>query len=620
MKVRFLGYATNAKGYRLWDEQKGKILIRRDVVFNETEFKCKQSEDDLCLGNEVTLHTDERQTSTEETVASDAAKGDQRIRRPPKRYGFEEFADVATVDHYANLCCVTEPKTLEEAMSSPNAKEWKEAADLEYESLLENDTWDLVDLPKDRKAVGSKWVFKVKHHSDGQVERYKCRLVAKGYSQIYGADYDETFSPVVRFGSIRTLLSFAVQNNLNVHQMDVVTAFLNGHLEEEIYMEQPEGYIKPGQEHLVCKLNKSIYGLKQSPRCWSKAFTEFMKSIGFTQSTSDQCVFVRTGQELEILAVYVDDLILITESAESMTNLKDTLKKHYKMKDMGELSYILGISVVQDKAKNHVVLHQRQYIENILQKYGMYSANPVGTPADTNVKLRKSDDVSQPVNPSMYQSMVGSLLYAAMATRPDIAQAVSVVSRFNANPNTTHLTAVKRILRYLKGTLNLGLKYQRTETGTLIGYSDADWAGDQDDRRSTTGNIFLLAGGAVSWLSKKQATVALSTAEAEYIALSQAAQEGVWLRRLLTELGMETTATVILEDNQGAIAIAKNPVDHARTKHIDIRYHYIRECVQNGQIQLKYCCTENMKADILTKPLPRQRFEYLREKIGLCSV
>lgn len=234
--------------------------------------------------------------------------------------------------------------------------------------MLENDTWDLVDLPKDRKAIGSKWVFKVKHHSDGQVERYKCRLVAKGYSQIYGADYDETFSPVVRFSSIRTLLSFAVQNNLNVHQMDVVTAFLNGHLEEELYMEQPEGYIKPGQEHLVCKLNKSIYGLKQSPRCWSKAFTEFMKSIGFTQSTSDQqCVFVRSGQELEILAVYVDDLILITESTESMNKLKDTLKKHYKMKDMGELPYILGISVVQDKARNHIILHQRQLQPQLTQ-------------------------------------------------------------------------------------------------------------------------------------------------------------------------------------------------------------------------------------------------------------
>jgi len=425
---------------------------------------------------------------------------------------------------------------------------------------------------------------------------------------------------VVRFSSIRTLLSFAVQNNLHVHQMDVVTAFLNGHLEEEIYMEQPEGYIKPGQEHLVCKLKRSIYGLKQSPRCWSKAFTKFMKDIGFKQSTSDPCVFVRSRQDLEILAVYVDDLILITESTESMDELKQALKTRYKMKDMGELSYILGISVVQEKEKNCVFLHQKHYIETILQKYGMNNANPITTPADTNVKLIKDDGVSKPVNPSTYQSMVGSLLYAAMATRPDIAHAVSVVSKFNANPNAAHLTAVKRILRYLKGTVNLALKYERSESGTLIGFSDADWAGDQDDRRSTTGKILFLSGGAVSWFSKKQATVALSTAEAEYVAVSQAAQEGTWLKRLLTDLGMSDSSTVILEDNQGAIAIAKNPVNHSRTKHIDIRYHYIRECVQNGQIQVQYCPTIDMKADILTKPLTRQRFECLRRKIGLYPV
>lgn len=216
--------------------------------------------------------------------------------------------------------------------------------------------------------------------------------------------------------------------------------------------------------------------------------------------------------------------------------------------------------------------------------------------------------------------MVGSLLYAAMATRPDIAQAVSVVSKFNADPNAAHLTAVKRILRYLKGTVNLALKYERSELGTLIGFSDADWAGDQDDRRSTTGNVFLLNGGAMSWLSKKQATVSLSTAEAEYVALSQAAQESTWLKRLLTDLGMSDGPTVILEDNQGAIAIVKNPVNHSRMKHIDIHYHYIRECVKNGQIQVQYCPTVDMKADILTKPLTRQRFEHLRREIGLYPV
>ncbi|KAE8297894.1 Copia protein Gag-int-pol protein Copia VLP protein Copia protease [Larimichthys crocea] len=497
VKLRFVGYANNAKGYRLFDEEKRKILIRRDVIFNETDFDWKQEVEMSCSDSDAGSVPDESGASANETPVTEAPRECGRIRKAPKRYGYEEFADIVTVEHYANVCSVKEPTTMKEAMLSSNAKEWKEAADLEYESLLENETWDLVELPKDRKPIGQRWVFKVKHHSDGEVERYKCRLVAKGYSQNYGVDYDETFSPVVRFSSIRTLLSFAVQNNLHVHQMDVVTAFLNGHLEEEIYMEQPDGYIKPGQEHLVCKLKKSIYGLKQSPRCWSKTFTESMKDIGFNQSTSDPCVFVRARQELEILAVYVDDLILITESLESMTELKVALKKKYKMKDMGELSYILGISVIQDKTNNSVYLHQKHYIEAVLQKYGMDKANPVTTPADANVKLQKDDGVSNPVNPGTYQSIVGSLLYAAMATRPDIAQAVSAVSKFNAKPNTAHMTAVKRILRYLKGTINLALKYQRSESETLLGFSDADWAGDQDDRRSTTGNIFLLGGGAV---------------------------------------------------------------------------------------------------------------------------
>lgn len=621
VKLRFVGYANNAKGYRLWDEEKRRILIRRDVIFNETDFDWKQEVEVSCSDSDAGSGPDERGASVnDDTPVNEAPRECGRVRKPPTRYGYDEYADTVTVEHYANVCSVNEPSTLKEAMTSSNAKEWKEAADLEFESLLENDTWDLVKLPKDRKPIGSRWVFKVKHHSDGEVERYKCRLVAKGYSQKYGADYDETFSPVVRFSSIRALLSFAVQNNMHVHQMDVVTAFLNGHLEEEIYMEQPDGYVKPGQEHLVCKLKKAIYGLKQSPRCWSKTFTEFMKDLGFNQSTSDPCVFVRARQELEILAVYVDDLILITESLQSMSELKVALKNRYKMKDMGELSYILGISVIQDKTNKCVYLHQKHYIEAVLQKYGMDKANPVTTPADANVKLQKNDGVSKPVNPGTYQSIVGSLLYAAMATRPDIAQAVSAVSKFNAEPNTAHMTAVKRILRYLKGTANLALKYQRSESETLVGFSDADWAGDQDDRRSTTGNVFLLSGGAVSWLSKKQNTVALSTAEAEYVALSQAAQECTWLTRLLSDLGMDVTPTVILEDNQGAIAIAKNPVDHSRTKHIDIRYHYIRECVQNGQIQLQYCPTDDMRADILTKPLPKQKFEYLRREIGLCAV
>lgn len=625
VKLRFVGYA-DGKGYRLFDEDTRKFVVRRDVVFNEADFGQTESttEDDNKDCNntnetEVTLQLEE-----DLTIPEQPRRG-ERQRVPPVRYGYDEFADVMTVNshkvqHVAYACHVIEPGSMDEAMSGDNAKEWRAAADSEYESLLENETWKLVELPPDRKPIPCKWVFKVKIGSEGQIERFKSRLVAKGYSQKYGIDYDETFSPVVRFSSIRALLAFAVKNGMFIHQMDVVTAFLNGKLDQELYMEQPEGYVKPGEEHLVCKLNKSLYGLKQSPRCWNMELRSYLESIGFMQSASDPCVFVRSTRELSILAVYVDDLILITESQEEMVDIKESLMQKFKMKDMGKLHYILGVNVIQDN--DNMWLHQEHYIQNMLQKYGMADAKTVSAPADVSVKLKKfkADDIehNDKVNPVMYQSMVGSLLYAAMATRPDIAQSVGVVSKFNQNPTTEHLTAVKRIFRYLKGTADLALVYKKSDSGTLIGYSDADWAGDLDDRHSTTGNIFMLGGAAISWLSKKQATVALSTAEAEYVALSCAAQETIWLRKLLMDIRATPDGpTVIMEDNQGAIAIAQNPVGHARTKHIDIRYHYVRECIQSGNICLQYCPTGEMKADILTKPLPRVKFEKFRAGIGL---
>ncbi len=302
-----------------------------------------------------------------------------------------------------------------------------------------------------------------------------------------------------------------------------------------------------------------------------------MESSRLKQSAADPCVYVRAVGTLTVVAVYVDDLILITKTAEEMQNMKEILAARFKMKDMGILHYCLGISIEHDDNQKCLWLHQKQYILKILEKYGLTEAKTVSTTANLSVKLEKNDDVRKGVNPVAYQSMVGSLLYAAMATRPDIAQAVGVVSKFNSNPTEAHLTAVKRILRYLKGTADLVLKYQKSEDGTLVGYSDSDWAGDPDDRHSTTGNLFLMAGGAISWLSKKQAIVALSTSEAEYVALSLATQEAVWLRRLLTDLRAAPNGpTLLMEDNQGAIAIARNPIAHARTKHIDIRYHSIK--------------------------------------------
>ena len=617
VKLRFVGYSVQSKAYRLLDERTSQVYTRRDVIFNEQDFgrsteKPPQNEEPLETV-EVESRPDEAFNEQEEPPPR---RQSERTRQPPVRFGRDEYVAATSVQHVAYAACqVAEPQTMDEALSGEHSDIWKQAADSEYDSLLENETWDLVPLPSGRKPIGSRWVFKVKYGASGDVERFKARLVAKGYAQKPGIDYEETFSPVVKFQSIRTLLAFAVQNDLLLHQMDVVTAFLNGTLEEDIYMEQPDGYIEQGKEDLVCKLKKSLYGLKQSSRCWNKAFTEFMKSIGFNQSAADPCIYVR---DTCIVAVYVDDLIIATKTPEEMQEVKQLLSSQFQMKDLGELHYCLGITIEQDTTEKSIGLHQKQYLLKMLKKFKLENAKPVSTPADPNVKLCKDDGVSKSVDSTTYQSMVGSLLYAAIATRPDISHAVAVVSKYNSNPSEAHLTAVKRILRYLKGTLDITLKYRKSDKDEVLGYTDADYAGDVDDRHSTTGNLFLMSGAPISWFSKKQPIVTLSTAEAEYVALSTATQEAVWIRKLLSDFGVsQSQATTIMEDNQGAICLAKNPVSHSRSKHIDVRYHYIREALNDGIIDLQYCPTHDMIADTLTKPLPKQRFVMLRKNMGL---
>ena len=623
-KLRFIGYGLQTKGYRLIDESTSKVLARRDVICNESDFqydssKTKVTDEGTTISHEqVMVPEDEEPTELliepqpqEQVVQEQQHRYPRRQRTAPVRYGIDEFVDTAFLDEVQ----IEEPTGIEEALKD---QEWKEAADSEYQSLMENETWKLVKLPTGRKPVGCKWIFKTKCTSDGKVERYKARLVTKGYTQKPGEDYDETFSPVVRYSSIRTLLAFAVQNGMIIHQMDVVTAFLNGTLDEDIYMEQPPGYIKKGEEHLVCKLKRSLYGLKQSSRCWNTVFKQYMESINFKQCTADPCIFV-TGEEadLTIVAVYVDDLIVIAKTPETIKKIKESLAARFKIKDLGKLHYCLGISIQHDEERGSLWMDQRQYIQLLLKRYGLSQAKTATTPADINVKLVKNDGVSKPVNPLNYQSMVGSLLYAAITTRPDIAQAVGAVSKFNSCPTEAHLTAVKRIFRYLKGTIDLCIKYERLADNRLVGFSDADWAGDLTDRHSTTGNLFMMSGAAIDWISKKQPVVALSTTEAEYVALSAATQEAVWLSRLLTDIKAPPKAPILIkEDNQGTIAVARNPVSHNRTKHIDIKFHYVREALEDGIIDLTYCPTEQTTADMLTKPLARQQFETFRLKMG----
>ena len=550
-----------------------------------------------------------------------------RTRKPPGAWwrasGDAAFAYAVTL---GETTIYQEPRTLKQAKSGAEAKQWEAAAQAEMDSLAQNKTWDLVPLPKGRKSVGCKWVFKLKLKADGSVDRYKARLVAKGYSQQEGLDFTETFAPVAKFAAIRAVLALAALEDMEVHQMDVETAFLNGLLQEEIYMDQPEGFIKPGTENLVCKLRKSLHGLKQASRAWNSVIDKFLKEIGALKCAGDHCIYVLEQETSQLIIIlYVDDLILATNSQELLDRTKQALSNKFSMKDLGEVHYFLGIQVIRNRKDRAIWLSQRRYVEQILKTYNLDQSKPVATPLQVGDKLTKlqepqSEAEEQEMSAIPYGNAVGSLIYAMLGTRPDIAAAVGVCSQYMANPGLQHWKAVKRILRYLQGTLDLGLKLGgKNATASLKGYSDSDWGGSLDDRKSTTGFVFDF-GGPISWQSKKQPTVALSSTEAKYMALTQAAKEAIWLQGLLSELGIkETRPTTILEDNQGCIALAKNPTSHARTKHIDIRHHFIRETLENGQIKLEYCPTTDMVADILTKAIPKDQFEKLRNMLGLHS-
>lgn len=484
--------------------------------------------------------------------------------------------------------------------------------------MQENKVWNLVKLPEGRSAIACKWVYKRKIGSDGQVIRHKARLVAKGFSQKPGIDYDETFSPVARAESIRTIMATGVQHGHHIHQMDVTAAFLNGELHEEVFMSQPEGFKEKGKEHLVCKLNKSIYGLKQSPRCWNSSLHSYLLENGFVQSAADPCIYTTKEGEMLILAVYVDDIILSCKSLKKVSEVKSILMKRYKMSDMGELKYFLGIKIDQNHENGTIFMTQEAYAERVIQKFGLSEANPAKTPIEPYNNFDSENESKTSADPQKYQSAIGSLLYLSTKTRPDLSFAVGKVARYCANPTTEHWMAVKRILRYLKGTTNYGLLYSKVKSKTCVGYADADWAGDIADRKSTSGYSFQLSGSPISWNSAKQTCIALSTAEAEYYALSSAAQEAVWIQKLLRDLRYtEDEPITIYEDNQATMCIARDQHCSKKTKHIDIRFHFVRDLISKNKIIVKYCNTNQMIADVFTKGLGLEKFLKARNMLGV---
>lgn len=543
------------------------------------------------------------------------------------------------------LPVVPVPVSYSAAVTGADAAEWCAAIASELASLEKNATWSVAALPADRRAVGCTWVFKVKRNKDGGVERYKARLCAQGFSQREGVDYGDTFAPVARVTTIRVLLSIAAQLDFEIEQMDVCTAFLNGELEEDIFMRPPPGLsVPPGT---VLKLHKGLYGLKQSPRVWNHTINAFLLRIGFVRLVADPCVYVcRTDEWVIFIALFVDDLILVSSSSDAIVELKCQLHREYDMTDLGAMEWCLGMLVTRDRSNRVLTINQSGYLVEVLTRFNMESAHPGKTPADPGIYLPPCDMVTTTASGSSstatttggssksggsgfpFKEAVGCLLYAAMCTRPDITNAVCAVSRFSANPSREHWGAVKNILKYVVGTTGDGLVYGLREcdkllpdntaaaVNVLIGFCDSDWGGMRDTRKSTTGYVFFLNGGPVSWASKVQPTVALSSAEAEYMAAAAAAQEAVWLRALLGELGFpQSAATVIFEDNQACIAMTKNPVFHKRSKHIDIRHHFVRERVLSGEISLVHCGTSDMVADVLTKPLAYPKFMGFKQEL-----
>ncbi|KAI3678432.1 hypothetical protein L6452_37724 [Arctium lappa] len=621
----FLGYGIEHKGYRCWDPISQRLRISRHVTFwehvpfssiskfcesptftapffTDVSVSLDSLQSDITLSPPI-VQTPSKLASTSESHASTQPTSSS-VPNPPQSSipsasptselpaeslapGTSQYQNVRRSDRvrqvpshlrdyhvYATLLSNHEPTSYKEASSNPD---WQKAMDEELHALDKAQTWESIPLPPGKSPIGSKWVFKIKTKSDGSIDRYKARLVAKGFNQEYDIDYEETFAPVARVTSVRSLLAIAATKQWPLFQMDVNNAFLNGDLSEEAYMTPPPGVRLP-QGH-VCRL--------------------------FTRTTEDGTIF---------LLLYVDDMIITSSDSTGITNLKTSLSSCFEIKDLGFLHYFLGLEVLSDPSG--IYLCQAKYTSDLLSKAGITDNKTASTPLEHNLHL--APNAGPPLHdPTLYRQLVGSLVYLTV-TRPDIAYAVHTVSQFMSAPCSDHYVVVLRILRYLKGTMFHGLHFKSTSSLTLRGFSDTDWNSDMTDRRSTTGYCFFLGDSLISWQSKKQSLTARSSTEAEYRSLADTAQELVWLRWLLSDMGApQQSPTPLWCDNNSASQIAHNDVFHERTKHIEVDCHFVRQHVTRKTIQLLPISTLDQPADIFTKAHLPGRFRDLVSKLHL---
>ena len=662
-----LGYDSNTKAYRVFNKSSGLVEVSSDVVFDETNGSPREQVVDLddvdeedvptaairtmAIGDVRPQEQKEQDQPSSSTMVHPPTQDDEQVHQqeacdqggaqddhvmeeeaqpaPPTQVRAMIQRDhpvdqilgdiskgVTTRSRLVNFCehysfvSSIEPFRVEEALLDPD---WVLAMQEELNNFKRNEVWTLVPRPK-QNVVGTKWVFRNKQDEHGVVTRNKARLVAKGYAQVAGLDFEETFAPVARLESIRILLAYAAHHSFRLYQMDVKSAFLNGPIKEEVYVEQPPGFEDERYPDHVCKLSKALYGLKQAPRAWYECLRDFLIANAFKVGKADPTLFTKTCDgDLFVCQIYVDDIIFGSTNQKSCEEFSRVMTQKFEMSMMGELNYFLGFQVKQ--LKDGTFISQTKYTQDLLKRFGMKDAKPAKTPmgTDGHTDLNKG---GKSVDQKAYRSMIGSLLYLC-ASRPDIMLSVCMCARFQSDPKECHLVAVKRILRYLVATPCFGLWYPKGSTFDLVGYSDSDYAGCKVDRKSTSGTCQFLGRSLVSWNSKKQTSVALSTAEAEYVAAGQCCAQLLWMRQTLRDFGYNLSKVPLLCDNESAIRMAENPVEHSRTKHIDIRHHFLRDHQQKGDIEVFHVSTENQLADIFTKPLDEKTFCRLRSELNV---